>query len=337
LKSSTSANLVIIQLLHTSSDHTDFLRLCWDQLSAQQKKQIFHFLYLSQQYKTFINILRQEMLSEHPTIPWTHVFALLHRWKKLNKYNLKSLVNLDSPTDDMTEFRVDFPELNEIWQKKKQKKLAEYENKKQSLLKELDFAKNQGLKEKRVQAIDQLKKFFPNDKAIASVSLAEKEFQARNAYNRLLSKKTRSISHKKEAPEISPEELEQTIKTIKKYLKKNADYAYDFSLMFMQMDVPLYGLMVIDLLKKKSQKLLWYELQLCLNGKQYARALSTIDLLQKTKITSEHSFSLLYYQAVALYGLGKKSSAIQIIKNILKIRPQFKSASSLLLEWESES
>jgi hypothetical protein len=337
LKSATSANLVIIQLLHTSSDHAEFLRLCWDQLSVKQKEQIFHFLYHGQQYKTFINILRQEMLADKPAVPWTHVFALLHRWKKLNKYNLKSLINLESSPLELITFRVDFPELNELWQKKKQKKLEDYENKKMSLMKELDFAKNQGLKEKREQALDQLKKFFPHDKAVESVSLAERGFQARNAYNRLLSKKNKNLLQKKELPQISNEEFKELLTVVKKYLKKNADYAYDFSLMFMQMDLPLYGLAVIDLLKKKSQKLLWYELQLCLNGKQYARALNTIDLLQKTKISNEHSFSLLYYQAIALYGLGQKSSAVQIVRNILKIRPQFKSAGSLLLEWESES
>lgn len=335
-KAQITPNLIILQLLHTKTDHSDFLRICWDQLFPEQKMQIYHFLYLAKQEKTFINILRQELLLPEPVVPWTHLFAFLKKWKKLNSQNIKSLIRLDSENLDSIVFRVNTPELSELWNRKKEQILASYENKKMSLLKDLQFAKNQGLKEKRIDALNQLKKHFPNDKAVESAYQAEKEFRARHTYNKLVNKKEKHIYIKKEQLCFSESELKGIFKTIKQYLKKNADYAYDFCVMFMEMDMPLQGLRVIDLLKKKSQRLLWHELYLSLEGQQHARALSLIAQLQKSKIGNDQSFSLLYYQAQALYGLGNKSDAIRIIKNIVKIRPQFKSAHSLLMEWETE-
>lgn len=336
MASSSGANLIIIQLLHTSSDPTEFLRLCWDQLFPHQKMQIFHFLYLGKQEKTFVQILRQELLLEESVVPWTQLFAMLKRWNRLRPETVRSLINTESDNLDAITFRVNSPLLSEMWSRKKLQKLADYENKKQSLMKDLEFAKNQGLKEKRIEALNQLKKFFPNDKVVETAFQSEKEFRARHSYNKLVNKKEKQVHFKKEASSLSAEEIQSLFKTIKKQLKKNADYAYDLSVMFMEMDLPLLGLKVIDLLKKKSQKMLWYELLLSIEAQQFARALNTIAMIQKKKVSSDHSFSLLYYQALALYGLGNKADAIRIIKNILKIRPQFKSANSLLLEWGIE-
>lgn len=80
-----SANLVIIQLLHTKTNQAEFLRLCWDKLSQQQKAEIFHFLYLSDQHKTFLSALRTELSLDEPFIPWSYLFAILLRIKKLTQ------------------------------------------------------------------------------------------------------------------------------------------------------------------------------------------------------------------------------------------------------------
>lgn len=333
---SRSANLIILQLLHTSEDPGEFLRLCWDQLFPEQKKQIFHFLYLAKQEKTFVQTLRMELQLPENTIPWAELFALLKKWNRLTPLTFQSLLP-NNKDGEFLDFRVNTPELIDLWNKKKKKKIAEYEDRKKDLLRDLEFAKNQGLKEKRMDALNQLKKFFPNDKSVATALQSEREFKARHLYNKLSAKKENRIYTKKDSLTFSPEEIDAFFKTIKKQLKKNADYAYDFSLFFLEMDLPLLALKVIDLLKKKSQKMLWYDLQISIEGKQYARALNTAALLQKNKMTSDQSFSLLYYQALALYGLGNKNDAIRIIKGILRIRPQFKSASSLLLEWGIET
>ncbi len=337
MKSDVSPNLIVIQLLHTASNPSNFLQMCWDQLQDHQKIQIFHYLYLAKQETFFLNTLRQELLNTEPVIPWTQLFSLLKKWKKLNPAHVQMFLDYGCLSHEKIQFRIDSPELIELWSHKKQQMQTQFEGKKASLMKDLDFAKNQGLKEKRMDALNQLKQFFPKDKSVETAFQSEKEFHARQTYNKLVSKKEKNFHAKKEAPSLSTEETASFFKIIKKYLKKDANYAYDFCVMFMEIDQPLLGLKVVDLLKKKSQTLLWHELYMCLEAQQHARALNTIAQLQKSNVSNEHSFSLLYYQALALYGLGNRSDAIRIVKNILKIRPQFKSANSLLLEWDVEA
>lgn len=112
--------------------------------------------------------------------------------------------------------------------------------------------------------------------------------------------------------------------------------ALDLAIMFYQMEMYTEALLIIDTIEKKTARMLWYSLQISIDGKQYARALSIIDVLRHRQMNTDHSFSLLYYQALALFGLGQKSEAKQIIANIVKIRPDFRSADSLLLDWENE-
>lgn len=97
------------------------------------------------------------------------------------------------------------------------------------------------------------------------------------------------------------------------------------------------SLSIFTVIKDKTSKTLWYELVISIEAKQLARALSIIDQLKtRSDLTADHAFSLLYYQALCMHGLGKHADAIHLLKQIIKIRPHFKSASSLLLEWEGE-
>lgn len=331
-----SANLVIIQLLHTESDPTDFLRLCWDKLSSVQKKQVFHFLYLAKQNRTFLTLLRHELNAQLPIIPWTHLFAILLKLKKVNSENIVDLINPESSSSELGQFRVAIPSLENLWESRKRKVQTEYLEKKAKLLNDLDFAKNQGLREKRAQILEDLKKLFPQDKDILFAIHSEREYQARNTLHKMNSKRNQST-----LPHIEPRaakfEQEKALLTVtKKVIKKNKKLTLDLAIAFWQMDQYELALQVLDLINNKPTEVLWYELQICIEHQQFARALSLISSLKQEKLTSELSFSLLYYQALSLHGLGKASEAITILKKIIKIRPNFKSASSLLLEWESE-
>jgi hypothetical protein len=172
-------NLVILQLLHTQTNPAEFLRLCWDKLSSEQKKEIFHFLYISNQYKTFLAMLRTEINTDSPCIPWTHALMILTRLGKINEENLKSFIHSGSSTDQLGLFRINHPELIELWNKNKAQKLEQYETRKTELLKELEFAKQRGFRDQRSKILKELKKLFPQDEAVVQIMQTEKEFQAR--------------------------------------------------------------------------------------------------------------------------------------------------------------
>lgn len=330
-------NLVIIQLLHTQSNHAEFLRLCWDKLSSDQKKEIFHFLFLSGLHKTFLAILRVEINSESPMIPWTHLLAILKRYNKLTGENIKSFVNSGASPEQLGLFRVEHPELLELWQKNKSQRLGNFETRKGELLKELEFAKQRGFRDQRSKILSDLRKMYPGDPEVIPVLQTEKEFHARQTLSKIFSKRLTYVEWDHvPREEMDKKHLKAMFKTIKTTLKKKPELALDFAIMFFQMELYTPALAVLDLVKKKDFTILWHELQISIEGKQFARALSVIGQLKHGRLSNDHSFSLLYFQALALFGLGEESEAKQIIRNIVRIRPNFRSATSLLLEWENE-
>jgi hypothetical protein len=182
-------NLIIIQLLHTQSNHTEFLRLCWDKLSPDQKKEIFHFLYLSGLHKTFLAILRVEINSDAPNIPWTHLLAIVSRHRKLDPVVVKAFINSGSSQDQLGLFRIDVPELNEIWQRNKEQRIESFTARKGELLKELEFAKQRGFRDQRAKILNDLRKMYPGDPEVMPVLQTEKEFHARQTLSKVTSRR----------------------------------------------------------------------------------------------------------------------------------------------------
>jgi hypothetical protein len=331
-----SANLVIIQLLHAPSNHAEFLRACWENLSPRQKKEIFYFLYAGEQYKTFLTMVRTELTTENPYIPWTHLFSILVKIKKLSPDILKNFLST-APKEEHGVFRVNRPELVELWEARKKNRLETLRQQKETLLKSLEFAKQQGIREQRNKVLTELKKLFPQDKQVEMAFHEEREFKARNTLNRISNKRSQSASQNTGGEKFDGKIVARLAKQGLKAIAKNPKMALDMATLFFQMELYPESLKMIDAVKKKPSQVLWLELYISIEAKQFARALSVISLLKRKKDTdSEKSFSLLYFQALSLHGLGQLSEAKQIIKNIVKIRPRFKSATSLLLEWEND-
>jgi tetratricopeptide (TPR) repeat protein len=331
-----SANLVIIQLLHAQTNQAEFLRICWEKLTKEQKRQVFHYLYLSGQHKTFLSALRMEINTEDPLLPWTHLFAVLHAANKINMDIVRAFVNSHACKDEIGRFRIEHPELLRLWQETKQNKFKKFEEKKKELLSSLDFARQQGFKDQRHKIIDELKMNYPSDPEILKALESEREYLARSTIHKVFQKKLAQNDWFPTVSDIDPEIAKKIFKSSKKYLKKKPQMALDVAIMYYQMEMYSEALLIIDTITEKTAHVLWYTLQISIDGKQFARALSIIDVLRNKKLTSDHSFSLMYYQAIALFGLGQRSEAKLIIANIVKIRPDFRSADSLLMEWENE-
>jgi hypothetical protein len=47
----------------------------------------------------------------------------------------------------------------------------------------------------------------------------------------------------------------------------------------------------------------------------------------------ETTFAVSYLRAQALQGLGQHGSALEIMQSIVRVRPNYRSAHSLILEW----
>jgi hypothetical protein len=82
---------------------------------------------------------------------------------------------------------------------------------------------------------------------------------------------------------------------------------------------------------------LWLELDLLLETGRFVQALQRADMLER-RFTGdpEATFSAGYARAISLYGLGQKDEARILLEGIVKVRPNYRSAHSLLMKWKSE-
>ncbi|MBY0313939.1 MAG: hypothetical protein K2Q26_00335 [Bdellovibrionales bacterium] len=332
-------NLVIIQLLHSPANPAEFLRLCWDNISRKQKKEIFYFLYNAKQYKTFLTVLRLEMNSEDPMIPWTQLFTILIRVNLLNEDELAAFLSSGVSTQEFAKFRVNHSRLSQLWDETKQTVLLNFDQKRDELLKSLEFAKQQGLKEPRLKILNELIRNYPNDEQVLKILSQEKEFQARQVIARATSKKEMANDIRLTAsPQHIDDELRaRLLKQALEKVKKNPQMAVDLTVMFYHMDFYDEAFQIIEADRTGDVRLIWYEIIISIEAEKFVRAMSAINRLKGVRLEeADSSFSMMYYHALVLHGMGHKAEALQVLRNIVKIRPQFKSAVTLLSDWENE-
>jgi hypothetical protein len=82
----------------------------------------------------------------------------------------------------------------------------------------------------------------------------------------------------------------------------------------------------------------WLRLELLLLARKFVAALEEANRLEIAySDTPEAAFSVAYARAHALWGLGERAMAIDLMRNIVHVRPGYRSAQSLLLDWSGGS
>jgi tetratricopeptide (TPR) repeat protein len=257
----------------------------------------------------------------------------------LSEEELAAFLSSGVSTQEYAKFRVNTPRLSQLWDETKQSAILNFEQKKDELLKSLEFAKQQGLKEPRLKILNELIRNYPNDEQVLKILDQEKEFQARQVIARATSKKEMSNDIRLTAsPQFIDNDLRShLLKQALKKIKKNPELSVDITIMFYQMDFYEEAFQIIDTDKTGDARLIWYEIIISIEAEKFVRALSALNRLKNVKLDqADYSFSIMYYHALVLHGMGHKAEALQVLRNIVKIRPQFKSAVTLLSDWENE-
>ena len=81
----------------------------------------------------------------------------------------------------------------------------------------------------------------------------------------------------------------------------------------------------------------WIYLELLLEDRQFLKCLNFAEqIFMQTKPNSETAFALNYAKAQAYYGLKEYDKAKKILQDLISLRPQYRSAKTLLSQWKSE-
>ena len=300
------------------------------------------FLYNSGSYKELLKLSRKLLKANKP-ISWTFVLPVVLKAKvKINSSEVNHLYHSwlkDYVTEHPSIFTCQSWEMySEEFSKNLNLFLKELKDKTTPkadlLLESLNFLKAQNLMDEESKIIKELLAKEPKNKKYQELykSLQERkaikviEDQKRALYKASVSDEKRYF--KKEDTEIK----QQWSKIVEDLVEKRPDQIKNLSLFLYFLNWPDKS---IDILTKNLKKLsdYWFYLDWLIETRQYTKVLNlTNQLLEQIK-DSEMIFPLIYIKSQSLYHLGKKEKAIEYLDSILKVRPDYRSAQSLLEKW----
>ena len=211
---------------------------------------------------------------------------------------------------------------------------------KKELLNQIEMLRTQELDAEEEKALRKLQKFFPKDLAIQKLMEQAKERKALL----LLEAKVRAPEsqwEKTEHPMLSEEDremLQNIIGSMSKHVKKHSELARDFAVALLTWDHPEGALEILENHKKgkrRTKSEVWLQMEALLMARRFLALLELIDVTEKSpNLEPDDTFGLLYLKARALWGLGSRFSAIEILENLVNHRPHYRSALTLLRLWK---
>gem|GEM_PF-6075492 len=310
----------------------------WPDIRPEDRHHIFQFLFNTSQLKSFIVLFLQELQEDQPVLPWDLLFAIL---------NQKSL-QLPSAFSKLFEemFRskkVEIPEnpqpaefLSAIKTKERYYFLAKTESRRKELLESARLAKSERLFDQQVEYLNELQKIFPGDVGIQD-NIHQR--QRNNAVQALAKSRAYKplLSPQKQAEEKENEAFARDLaQQAQKFSGSDPQRQVDIAMMLNQMGFSKFGLDFLDSVAD-DDRAAWFLFEFLLNSKQHLSLLSHCETM---KIRKSHDpealFSISYFEALTLWELGERHRAVEIMRYISRVRPQFRSANELLSTWMEE-
>lgn len=333
----------------------DLLLRRWERniLSAEDVRAFTRFLINAQLYPTLLTQIRNRLGDEAP-VPWgAFVECLAQMGVALESFEIEALYEgarrYDGGLDDLSDSRALDPVKPQVAQHR-QKRLSrlreELDERRQDLRRRLEYARVNRLLQQERKALEELHLLDPDDPEVRREKNALAFREAQDVIDAALSHSPPREELELKALEIPADLKPEAHALIAQVQKRAAEspheaLVYDLALLLINMDLPAAA---ADLLDKHRQlpslryRLLWLRLEALLFAKQYAGALADVQVLESKLFGQpDATFALTYARAQALWGLKETVTAIELMRGIVKVRPGYRLANSLLLQWQTEA
>ena len=307
--------------------------------------EVGRFLYNAGLYKQLIQFARDQLQNKKP-VPWPFVIQSLtdhklsiseNHAKILYKNILSKIEKKNSPyLFACKNWGENFQEF-ELFRTVFLEKLRE-ENitTKEELLKKLEFVQSQGLIDEERKIINQLLEAEPDNGEYLQLQKNLKEKMALQ-FIKKQRKSHQNLQFQREntLPFISKNTplKKRLLKDIFAVSHKHPEKTKNMAVFLYMMGWPDAGTQLLDK-EPLNQETSWFYLEWLMEMKQYTACVELAhQLLQNTDEDPEKLFFINYITAQAFYHLGEKKKAITYLNDIITIRPDYKSAQSLMEKW----
>lgn len=347
---STNVELEIQNLLNEIEDLDvvsdrliNFLESSPTNLTSANISAVALFLNHAGRSQKLLQFVLRNIENKNFVIPWPHFLEALSKvTAPLDEKTRLAL--LDGIREDQAEesaarslsFSKNLPELQEHRQNRKYRFHKEYLANKRTLLEQLYTLRTQQLFEQEKILLQRLQRLYPGDDDVAQ---EVGEHRQRHALEILQKRAPRIRAPKTEDLAPSDPEVESALETLLLSLQEHAtqipELAFDFAIvaaMLERYDVALSLLSHAE----NSPSVDWLRLELLMRCRRFVELLSELTQVElKYAHEPETFFATAYLRAQALWGLGQKHNAIEVMEGLLSSRPHYRAASAILSLWRN--
>ncbi|MCB0407754.1 MAG: hypothetical protein KDD34_06070 [Bdellovibrionales bacterium] len=212
-----------------------------------------------------------------------------------------------------------------------------YKNKKQMLLDKVEFYRSQRMVDEEKRALKILLRMFPDDKDLVREYQKfeqewAKEVISRSASETHESKLTERIFLNAEEQKVCGSILQQ----MQEICSQNNNSAYNFAIGLKFMGSPEAALKILEF-ADDTWEVEWLKIDLLIDSGRFVDCLSQVhDIELRYANDPETTFAATYARAKALNGLGQTGPAIDLLQSIVSVRPNYRSAFTLMTQWAGE-
>lgn len=315
-----------------------------ESLTLDEQLPYIHFLYLGGRHKDLFDWFIT-CLEKNYEISWFHWALILHQANvKLGQQHFEALEFLLFQSSS----NIPFKKIISIWQNKF-KKIAHLrqENWKQlckdwkeeyhSLVEQIEFLKKEQLIEKEKSLVQKLRRNYPINTKIKDLIF---DFNERHQANFLDSINIReNISPFPPPPNLESKYEQQYIESLLKLATQessSSNEVQDAALFLRSINHSDKAIVLIENQSTLNKNLMWLLLELHLEEKNWIRSLYYIDEIDDSyNKQTQYSRDLTYLKAIALKGCNQNDKALDLLRGLVAIDPNFRSCESLLNSWES--
>lgn len=314
------------------------------ELSKPERHRAMHFIYYSGLHQLFLHTCLF-LYQQTADLPWGLLLLLIRQQHLATPLppevpdileaarRSQSLTNLVmSPAFDEL-----FADCQTLKQSVINEVMHEQQLKIQHLTNQLNYFQSQRLLTEEERVLTKLVRMQPNNHTFVDARKRFKEKWARNILSQRQNSQTDTV---RIDPLKGPEELlllKQLAEECMKYATGKPSLLEDLSLMFLFFEDYESA---YRLLRKapESVAIHWLILEiLCLHQK-YVQAIDYSTYVDRLYAGDpETPFATTYIRAQCFYALGEVETAIQLLKSIVKVRPEYRSSQTLLLYWQGGS
>ena len=202
----------------------------------------------------------------------------------------------------------------------------------------LIFMRNNRLFEQEKAVLEEIRAQFPADEEFEN---DRQSFELRWAREIVSHSQSSMGSHSRaglqwKTDQLSDEQLtvrDLIVEHAKELARSNPRLAYDLAVSLHLMDFNREALSVLEL-TQQSPAADWLRLELMVRGRQFVSALEEATRLELLYVGhADTMFAVIYARARSLHGLGQVAMALELLRSLVRIRPGYKNAQSLLLDW----